>query len=306
MLENLSGIFSIVLIFAGLFAVGTLLNYIRTTLVSNTEFNVNNEYKLLSPEIDIDELSDNEDILVCDEPTTGDFEASVSMLLVDNGSTIRDKNNQFEFDPDNEVDVLKRSSGLKSLIFKKNEVFEFDDYKFDKKIGEFSDPALDMIRLVLPLNEKYILVAGDRAGSPYPDTYLWQVETKTLKQQQITDKVYFIHSRPPKIFVSDRSIDSGENREIVVVYYKGEEHFFSYGGGATKPKFSVIRIYNSQYPDGNDLAEFNYKAGTIVEVKWKNDELILVGDPSPPRMASNKPRLPVRIWSLKKASDNII
>jgi len=94
MLENLNGIVSIVsivLIFVGLFAVGTFLNSLRTTLFSNVEIDTGNNYKLLVSELEIEELSVNEDILPDDEPTTGDFEASVRMLVVDNGAAIKEK-----------------------------------------------------------------------------------------------------------------------------------------------------------------------------------------------------------------------
>jgi len=106
---------------------------------------------------------------------------------------------------------------MEQLLKKKSSRFEFDDYKFGKRIGEFSDPALDIIRLVLPINEKYILLIHD-------------------------------HQR----FFSDEDIDSEKNREVVVIYY---------GGGETKPKRSVIRVYNEKYPKGKDISEFGYKAG---------------------------------------------
>lgn len=301
MLDNVNGLVSILIIFVVLYAVGRLINFILKKVFSNAKFDTANDYKILIPNLDIDEISENENTLpekiLNPESDTGDVVAAKRMIILEDGLTIREKN-QFEFDPDNEVTVLIRNS--KSLIFKRNEIFAWDDYKIGNKVGELSDPPLGVIRLVLPINDRLILIAGDPASSPYPDTHLWQVSVDTFEQKQIAKQVYFTHKRPTKIFVSDKNNHLGNSQEIALIYYTGEERFFSYGGGATKPKRSIVRVYNDQYPNGQDMAEFNYKAGTIVDVKWQSDEIVLISDPSPPKMASNKPKLPVRVWKLKR------
>jgi len=303
MIDNLNGLVAIVVIFAGLFVAGNFLNFVRKKIVENAELNSDNEYEPLAPNIEIDEISENENPLpeniLNPESDTGDVSAAERMLILDDGLTIRDKN-KFEFDPDNEVTVLKRNQNLNSFIFKDHKVFKFDDYKIGNKVGELSDPPLGLIRSVLPINENRILIAADLADSRYPDTHLWQVSTDTFEQKEIAKDIYFIHKRPSKVFMSDPNNDPTKNQEIIVIYYTGEERFFSYGGGETKPKHSVVRVYNNQYPEGQDLVEFNYKAGTILDVKWQNGSLILFGDPSPPRSAASKPRLPARVWKLTR------
>lgn len=51
-----------------------------------------------------------------------------------------------------------------------------------------------------------------------------------------------------------------------MIYYTGSFDF-AFGGDSSRPKFSVLRIYNQQYPEGRDIVRFSFKAGTVVDVR---------------------------------------
>lgn len=212
------------------------------------------------------------------------------MLLSEDG-TLVDEKRVYDNDPRAEVEVLWGRTGQQALAFKKNEVFNVTDRKIGSRIGEFSNPALSIVRHVSSVNEKYLLAVGDPVTSPHNDSRLFQVDRATLIKTEIAEVIYYTFVRPPMVFNP-----SGFNG-IVVVYYTGVLRYDFEGiGGA--PKLSFVRIYNSDFPDGVDIAKFGFKAGVIVDVKWENKILILTGNPSHPS-STGQPRLPARVWQVQ-------
>ena len=119
---------------------------------------------------------------------------------------------------------------------------------------------------------------------------LWQVERETFNQSLIVKDPYFTFARPPMVFSPE-----GFNGHILI-YYK-ESFNYGFGGDSSRPKYSFIRIYNDTYPEGKDIAQFGFKAGTIVNLEWKESSVFVTGDRSRPSQ-SEKPRLPVRVWKI--------
>ena len=247
-----------------------------------------NEYVVLRDDITVTEISDNEEVLPYEyESGTGDVPAAKEMVL-EAGGEISDRLRVFDKDPGKNVDVLIRNNGLSSLVFKDNSVFNFKNSSLGELIGQFSNPELQLIRHVVPVNDKYALVNGDRASAKYADPYLWQVELTTLNKSLITKQPYYSFKRPPKIFLLP-------DEEVAVVYYVDDIHFgIAMGGDNSRPKYSVVRVYNKDYPKGSDIVQFRFTAGTIINVTF-DDGLIVTGDPSRPG-GSKKYRKPARVW----------
>lgn len=258
--------------------------------ITGTLANLSSEYKKLVEDIDISEISHNEIALPYQfSYDTGEKEGSKTMVLSSDGKIENDRR-WFDDDPRQNIEVLIRSENENSLVFKGNKIYLFDDFKLGPELGTFSNPSLKLIRHVMPVNNRYILVAGDREEATYADDYLWQLDTQTIEKTILTKDPFYSFSRPPKIFMPE-----GFNG-IVIIYYVGS-HSFGFGGGSSVPKESVLRVYNNQYPEGQDLVRFYYKAGTIVDVKWNDNSLILTGDPSKPDGAE-KYRKPARVWQV--------
>jgi len=247
------------------------------------------EVPLIS-EITISEISNNEKTLPYEyKPGTGDQPGSQTMVLLEDG-TIEARQRTFDSDPGKEVDVLISEIDLTTLVFHKNDIFEFNNYHLGRKVGEFSDPKLKFVRHVMPVNDRYVLVNGDREEAQYAEPYLWQVDRNSLEKTLLTKEPYYSFERPPKIFVAD-----GFNG-VVIVYYTGE-YSYGFGGDSSRPEYSVIRVYNESFPDGMDVAKFDFKAGTIITVEWENNGLKLTGDPSKPG-GEEKNRKPARVWQI--------
>lgn len=297
-LKILAWVFGVAAILVVIFFGTIIFRMVGVAQITESKVKKSLEFKLLYDGVVIEEISKDEKPLpekLSLGPTgTGDLPAGKEMVLYDDG-TIVDERRTHDDSPGVEVEILLSETGNSSLVFRKNEVFIFDNFKLGTRIGEYSNPALGIIRHVSFINEKYILIEGDPADATYADSYLWQVERTTLKKEKLAGDIYFSFERPPMVFSP-----SGFGG-VVIVYYTGS-FLYAYGGDNSRPKFSVIRIYNNDFPDGKDVAKFGFKAGTIVDVRWENESLILTGDPSRPAMA-DKPRVPARIWHLQLPSE---
>ena len=83
----------------------------------------------------------------------------------------------------------------------------------------------------------------------------------------------------------------------VVIYYTGSVDY-GFGGNSSRPKYSFIRIYNERFKQGLGVAKFGFKAGTIVDIKWIDNALVVTSDPSRP-LATNQKVMARRIWKIK-------
>lgn len=117
---------------------------------------------------------------------------------------------------------------------------------------------------------------------------LYQIDASTKQASIISNDTYFSFARPPIIFYF--------NDVTVVIYYVGD-YSYGFGGDASSPQKSIVRVYNTQFPNGEDIAEISFASGTIVDVAQKERTLILTGDPSRPA-ASQQTRRPPRRWHL--------
>lgn len=263
-------------------------NMVFIAKITDIKKSFDSEYEAKLDGIEIVEISDNESVMETEfNPGTGDIDGSKVMVFTTEG-ILEDRRRWFDDDPGREVEVVVRDQELKSLVFKENGIYEIGSKNLAKKIGSYSNPELSLVRQ--PVNKNIMLVNGDRVEAQYADPWLWQLDLNTFEKFLLTKDPYYSHSRPPKIFINK---NTGEK---IVIYYTGD-YSFGFGGHSSRPKNSVVRIYNKQFPEGNDLASFAFKAGTIVNVDWYDNDIILTGDPSKPT-GSKKDRMPARKWKL--------
>ena len=249
------------------------------------------EYEHLVEGLSIEELPGEPASTEREVPNTGDVEGSQDMLLHDDG-TVKDGRHVFDGDPGQSAVGVFNPMRRQSHLFVGNEVFEYADAKQGARLGAFSAPGFDMVDFVLPVNAHLMIMDGAMDDSPYPsESRLWQARYEGLEKQLISDDPYYVHARTPKVFVFD------DPEEQMLVYYEGSFDF-GFGGDASRPKFSVLRLYNEQHPEGIDLIEIGFKAGTVIEVERVDGAYIVSTDPSLPRMV-DKPGVPPRKWKIE-------
>ena len=248
------------------------------------------EYEHLIEGVSIQELNSDEAALEREVPNTGHVEGSQDVLVFDDG-TVKEGRRAFDGDPGKSAVSVYNPMRRQSHLFVGNEVFEYADAKQGARLGGFSSPGFDMVDFVLPVNAQLMIMNGAMDDSPYPsERRLWQVSYDNLEKVLISDDPYYTHARTPKVFVFDQP------EEQILVYYEGSFDF-AFGGDSSRPKYSVLRLYNAQYPEGVDLIEIGFKAGTVIEVERVDGSYIVTTDPSLPRM-TEKSRASLRKWKI--------
>jgi len=256
--------------------------------ITASKLKLSQEVVSLLDGIQVAEISDNEQPLPYEyQPGTGDVAAADEMLLFEDGM-IEPGRRVYDNDPRKQVHVLSGNQASQSLVFKGNDVYRFVNNRLGDHIGTISSPALRSVSHVTVVTDNALLLAGYLASVPHADVRLYQINLPDWRQEEIAVDPYYTFSRPPKIFKPD-GFDG-----VVVVYYTGE-YSFAYGGDSSRPKYSVIRVYNKAFSEGRDVVKLGFKAGTVVNMSWQNGALILRADPSLPAMM-NKPRMPARVW----------
>ncbi|MBT4760736.1 MAG: hypothetical protein HOO06_03470 [Bdellovibrionaceae bacterium] len=278
------------------FVAYTVYNMVFISDISKRKLKSSVDYVKLFDGITVNEITPENAKPTSHEVSTGHIPAGKDYILDKNGD-LREGRKVFDNNDETEVYVLEALRDHTALMIKRNEVFKVSDSKKSKKIGEYSNPKLKVIRHATNLNNKFFLVVGDPESSKYVDSRLWQVERETLSKKELTDDVYYSFSRPPKIF------SFPNEKSLVLVYYVGSIDF-AFGGDSSRPEFSVIRIYDEKYSEGIDVVKFGFKAGTIVDINLKNNTFTAMGDPSLPSMVSEK-RDPERRWQIRGLTNKV-
>jgi len=266
------------------------INMIFISQITQFKISFSEEYIPLIDGLTVTELEYDETASPEEKPETGDLEGAQEMLLYEDDS-IKEGRRVFDDEPATEVLVAKNKYRQETHVFKNNDVFQYTDGRKGKILGSFTSPEFDYISFVLPVNDRYVLVNGSMKDSPYPsERELWQVEYDGFNKAQLSTKPYYSFVRPPKVFLFE------DSNEQVIVYYT-ESYDFAFGGDSSRPKYSVVRIYNSENPEGRDIIKFGFKAGAVVSVIKVADGYQLITDPSLPAMAE-KPRVSPRKWKI--------
>jgi len=104
---------------------------------------------------------------------------------------------------------------------------------------------------------------------------LYQLNYPDFTAHKIADDLYYLFNKTPDVY---RFSDQGAT---VLVYFTGSL-MWGFGGDVNKPEQSVIRVYNDTWPEGRDVIQFSFKAGTVRGVGYQDGELTVVTDTTRP------------------------
>ncbi len=233
---------------------------------------------------------------VPDTPSLEDHKGTQSgcaeMVLLENGE-LSDKRRVFDDDPGREVNVLPASNNSSSLLFDRNQIFEVVDGRRSQVLGAFSDPEVQSVRHVSAIDDNNLLLIATPKVEDAFHSHAYNVNRRTFEKTQVVENTYFTSARPPAVF-KPRGFDG-----VVAVIYS-ETYTFAFGGDSSAPQLSTVRLYDSKNPEGKNILRFGFKAGTIVDVRFEDDKLIAVGDPTRPAN-ENKEFLPRIEWVIELA-----
>ncbi|MES2823547.1 MAG: hypothetical protein V4732_08095 [Pseudomonadota bacterium] len=274
------------------FVVWIILNMIFVAQITDIKVFFSKEITILIPGIAVKELEHGNKPLPAtgyNQTDSGAMPSAKTMLLTPDGQLVEGQR-VYDDDPNVEVDYLEANGVNLPKIFLKNDIYAVDGDRLGRKLGEFSNPAFKVFRYAGALNEKYFLVVADAETATYVDDVLWQVRHEDFEKTIIESDPYYTFERVPKVF------KPGGFDGTLLVIYSGDLSY-GFGGDSSRPKFSILRAYTGKHPDGIDLVRLGFKAGTIVDIEWRDGSLILVCDPSRPS-STNKQRLPSRQWQV--------
>ncbi len=140
------------------------------------------------------------------------------------------------------------------------------------------------------IDQDHFLMVSTEQGKNHWDDKLWQINRHDLSKTFLADKPYFTHAIPPKVF-QPPSFDGS-----ILVHYTDSVDY-AFGGDSSRPKYSTVRVFTPQFPEGQDVVKLGFEAGMVVDVSVVEGQLELLTDPSLPAMA-DKPRVPPRIWQV--------
>ena len=194
------------------------------------------------------------------------------------------------FDNDVERQYLYLESPDYSFAFKEDVLYSVVSDKLGEKDKRWSDLGIKMVRHAAYIHSELMLVFGDNASLEYFPTNIYLINPYTFDNKIIASDPYYSFARPPKVIQLDNF------NGIVLIYYIGS-YSYAYGGDSSRPKKSIVRVFNEQYVTGIDVVEMSFASGTIVDVYFENNSLILTGDPSRPSQ-SGQERLSPRFWKV--------
>ncbi|MCI0506529.1 MAG: hypothetical protein L0Z73_10520 [Gammaproteobacteria bacterium] len=291
MMEILGWAFGIIVVLFFIWVAALFGPIVFVEQIGTIQLKFSRERVALLDGVQITEISDNEQPLPYEyQPGTGDVAPAESMLLAEDGTLVPERQ-QKEGETYKRAHVLSGINGAQTLVVVASDVYRFEHDRLGDHLGTFSGPALGGLRDVYAVTENALLIVGSLASDRFSQTHLYQVTLTDFHLQELAADPYYILGRPPKIFKP-----VGFNG-AVLVYYTGSFDF-AMGGDASRPKYSVIRIYTRDYPSGQDIVKLGLKAGTVVNVSWQDGAFILQADPSFPSMVK-KPRMPARVWRVK-------
>lgn len=207
-------------------------------------------------------------------PGVGDRGDAREVLLTPEGR-VEEGRRYADEDPNRTVWWLEAQPGCPERVFVDGDVYEVVNGALGRKLTTFSEPALQSVSYVGGVDQRWFLLCGNRLESAHVDNALWQVDQVSFHRRLLTDDPYFTFSRPPKLFKPEGFPGT------VLIYYAGSVSY-GFGGDCDRPKYSVLRVYTESYPEGIDLVRFGFKAGTLVDVDYREGALIVTGDPSRP------------------------
>lgn len=269
-----------------------LINVMFVRESTEVKIKLSKEYEVLFDGVLIKEVTKGQVFFSDATSLKGTLPSSEEKVLLDDGS-ISSKARFYDDDPGETVSIVPAVGEVPSLLFHRNDVFEVRKNKNHGKVGEFKNPGIKFVNCVSHINKKYLLVVGVPDTNKFMKSSIYQVHRESFEKIEVGQKAYFYFDRAPVVFQPE-----GFGGQVAVFY--SDYYSFSFGGGgdSSRPKFSIVRIYNDSFPEGKSIVSFGFKAGIIVDIKWRDGSLIAIGDPSRP-FNEKEEYLPVREWEIQ-------
>lgn len=224
------------------------------------------------------------------KPDAGDIAAARRVLLAPDNA-LEEGQGVFDKEPNREVLQLDATGELPTKIFIDQTLYTRDGDNLGGELAEFKDAPFERPRYIGGINSEWFLLAAALKEFQHVETRLWQVNHSTLQMEMIEENPYYTFERPPRTF-SPEGFPG-----VIVAIYQGNVSY-GFGGHSSRPAHTVLRAYTPRFPGGVNLARFAFRAGTVVDVEWREGALLVTGDPSRPA-AAEKVRLPPRIWKVR-------
>ncbi|WP_024460860.1 hypothetical protein [Marinimicrobium sp. LS-A18] len=222
------------------------------------------------------------------QPGSGDVAGAREVLLTPSG-TLEEGKRVYDSSSNCTVRLLEPTDDVQGKVFHRNDVFALEGARIGRTLHSFSEPRLSYTGYVGGVSRHWFVLEGNPENTMGVRSKLWQVSHADYSRVLLSESPYYSFSRPPRTFRPD-----GFNG-VVLVYYVGSVDY-GFGGDCSRPKYSVIRLYSDRYPEGHDVARLSFRAGTIVDVRYEQEALVLYGDPTRP---GESPSRRPRVWHLQ-------
>lgn len=239
---------------------------------------INNQYTVKEV-LEIKEQFPSSDI-----PRKSDLPEAQKKLLTPSGE-LEEGLRVFDNDPNETVLTLNLGASKKQLLFKGNTVYQVQGSKLSEQLHSFTEANIDSIRYVNYLDKDTMLMVARATNKR--ETDLWQVDLNSYAMLHLSDESYYEFERPPLVFTPD-GFDG-----VIAIYYSETERFGFINHFST-PKYSTLRIYSPKYPKGEDIVRYSHQAGTIIDVTFDGQALLITSDPNKPFHYDK----PLRDWKL--------
>lgn len=210
--------------------------------------------------------------LDCEFPKKSDLPSTHKMLLTPEGK-VKEGNVVFDKDPNETVVTLKTSVSGDTLVFNKANVHQLENGQLGKLLHQFGEPQEALIHEVNYINSDTILMLSTPMLKSNLQVQLWQVSLHNFKKTLLSDDAYYEHKVAPLVLVP-----AGFDGVLVAYYSKTKRYGLL--SNRNMPKHSTLRIYSEQYEEGADLIEFNYEAGTIIDIAFEKKMLVVTTNPN--------------------------
>ena len=162
-----------------------------------------------------------------------------------------------------------------ALIFNGRSVLTGEQNRIATELGELPEHTLDGVDFADWITPHLMVVAGGRRVDGIVSNPLYQLRYPELTAHKIADDLYYLFSKTPDVY------RFSEQGATVMVYFTGSL-MWGFGGDVNKPEQSVIRVYNATWPEGQDIAQFSFKAGTVRGIGYQQGKLTVVTDSTRP------------------------
>ena len=286
-------IVAILLLIAAIPIIILIVNLVFINQITEFKSQRGLDYELLGKHIKMTELPNHSNTVIDAEGfidkaiLASELPVSTEMSITAQG-VLKIRDNFFVEESDKFALQLNMQHSARQFIFTDNILYLKSGDGLGAKLWQFDE--FKSFHFVNYIDEDTLLVAATMADSQYAELQLWQVDLGDYSTNMVTVDPYHIFIRPPKVLLSDNL------NTVLAIYYSGN-YSFGYGGPASRPQKSTVRIYSAQYPKGHDLVTIYYKGGTVIDAKFNASNIILTADPSRPYMVDDRVR-PARFWQI--------